>query len=176
MESTENTPIAAVLNLQTYLRQISYDTPGMTQPPVNGNFDYATQRSLEEFQAAHDLPVTGMADQATWEALYDAYRASLTANGPRERMDIFPRAPSGGILETGSRGFAVAALQHMLSRLEEKYGSIGNVEITGEFTPATADAVKAFQRCNAFSPTGVVTDAVWDSMTHQYNILFITTG
>lgn len=92
MESTENTPIAAVLNLQTYLRQISYDTPGMTQPPVNGSFGYATQRSLEEFQAAHGLPVTGMADQATWEALYDAYRASLTANGPRERMDIFPRA------------------------------------------------------------------------------------
>ena len=41
---------------------------------------------------------------------------------------------------------------------------------------ASADAVKAFQRCNAFSPTGVVTDAVWDSMAHQYNILFITTG
>ena len=175
MGSTENTPIAAVLNLQTYLRQISYDTPGMTQPPVNGIFDYATQRSLEEFQAAHNLPVTGMADQATWEALYDAYRASLTANGPRERMDIFPRAPSGGILKTGSRGFAVAAIQYMLSRLEGKYGSIGNVEITGEFTPATANAVKAFQRCNACSPTGVVTGAVWDSMTHQYNILFITT-
>lgn len=174
MESSENTPIAAVMNLQTYLRQISYDTPRMTQPPVNGSFGYATQRSLEEFQAAHDLPVSGIADQATWEALYEAYRTSRKANGPRERMDIFPRTPTGGILEIGSRGFAVAALQYMLARLEEKYGSIGAVAVTGEFSPATADAVKAFQRSNAFSPTGVVTDAVWDSMAHQYNILFVT--
>ena len=172
----ENTPIAAVANLQTYLRQISYDTPGMTQPPIDGIFGYTTQRALEEFQAAHDLPVNGIADRATWEALYNAYRLSLQANGPRERMDIFPRTASGGILETGSRGFAVAAIQYMLNRLEEKYGSIGTVAVTGEFSAETADAVKAFQHCNSFTPTGIVTDAVWDSMTHQYNILFLTFG
>lgn len=172
MEAPQNTPTAAILNLQTYLRQIAYDTPGMTQPPVNGSFGLATQRALEEFQASRDLPVTGVADQTTWEVLFDAYEASLQANAPREKMDIFPRTAAGAILEIGSRGFAVAATQFMLQALEEKYGSIGPVDVTGNFTRETGEAVKAFQRCNAFTPTGTVTDAVWDAMVNQYNVLF----
>lgn len=174
MEENDRSSDTAVRNLQTYLRQISYTTPGMTQPPVNGFFGNATRLALEEFQASQDLPVTGQANQITWETLYAAYLDSLRAAGPRERMDIFPRTSGSGKLETGSRGFAVAAVQFMLQRLEQKYGSIGNVEVTGEFTPATAESVKAFQRCNALSPTGVVTDPVWDSMTSQYNLLFLT--
>ena len=173
MEAPQNTPIAAVLNLQTYLRQIAYDPPGMTQPPVNGIFGLATQRALEEFQASRDLPVTGVADQTTWEALFEAYEASLRARAPREKMDIFPRTATGAILEIGSRGFAVAATQFMLLTLEKKYGSIGPLEVTGDFTRETGEAVKAFQRCNDLSPTGTVTDAVWDAMVRQYNVLFI---
>lgn len=174
MAIPENTPVAAILNLQTYLRQLSYDTPGMTQPPVNGVFGFATQRALEEFQASRDLPVTGVADQRTWELLYADYQASLSANAPRVRMDIFPRTAAGATLEVGSRGFAVMAVQRMLQSLEEKYGVIGPVAITGEFTPATAQSVKAFQSCNGFSPTGVVTEAVWDSLADQYNTIFVS--
>lgn len=61
----------------------------------------------------------------------------------------------------------------MLLTLEKKYGSIGPVEVTGDFTRETGEAVKAFQRCNDLSPTGTVTDAVWDAMVRQYNVLFI---
>lgn len=172
MAIPENTPVAAILNLQTYLRQISYDIPGMTQPPINGSFGFATERALEEFQASRDLPVTGVADRTTWDALFAAYQASLTANGPRVRMDIFPRTAGGATLEIGSRGFAVMAVQCMLQRLEENYGNIGRVEITGEFTPENSESVKAFQRCNALPQTGTVTDPVWDAMASQYNTLF----
>lgn len=172
MAIPENTPVAAILNLQTYLRQLSYDTPGMTQPPVNGVFGFATQRALEEFQASRDLPVTGVADQRTWELLYAGYRASLSANAPRVRMDIFPRTAAGATLEVGSRGFAVMAVQQMLQNLEAQYGTIGAVEITGNFTPETERSVKAFQSCNGFPPTGIVTEAVWDSLAAQYNVRF----
>lgn len=172
MEAPQNTQTAAILNLQTYLRQISYDVPGMTQPPVNGSFGLATQRALEEFQASRDLPVTGIANQTTWEALFSAYQASLASRARREGMDIFPVGGSGAVLEIGSRGFAVAAAQEILQKLEEKYGSIGKVDVTGTFTRETAEAVRAFQRCNNFRQTGVITDAVWDSMVRQYNVLF----
>ena len=174
MAIPENTPVAAILNLQTYLRQISYDTPGMTQPPVNGVFDFATERALEEFQASRNLPVTGVADRTTWNVLFTDYQRSLAANAPRVHMDVFPRTPNA-VLEVGSQCFAVMAVQHMLQRLEEKYGIIGKTEITGIFTQADSEAVKAFQTCNSLSPTGTVTAPVWDAMASQYNLLFIRT-
>lgn len=167
-----DTYTTAVENLQTYLRQLSYDTPGMTQPPINGVFGVATRRALEEFQASRGLRVTGQANQPTWESLYSAYRHSLKINAPGQKMDIFPRHPDNARVELGSRGFVVAAIQFMLARLEEQYGEIGNVPITGEFDKTTETAVKTFQKHNTFAPNGVVTGEIWDSMTSQYNVLF----
>lgn len=172
MTAPEQMPSEATRMLQTYLRQVSYDTAGMTRPPINGFFGPATERALSEFQASRDLPVTGEADEETWDALFAAYRASLTANAPRVRMDIFPRSASGTTLDVGSRGFAVAAIQYMLMRLEEKYGSIGSVAVNGEFTEETARAVMAFRHSNGLPENGTVTEALWDTMAAQYNVLF----
>lgn len=166
------TPSEAVYRLQTYLRQISYDTPGMTQPPINGYFGVATQRALEEFQTSKALPVTGVADQITWEALYAAYLTSKKANAPTQKMDIFPRTPQNAVLDDGSRGFAVAAVQFMLQRLEAHYGTIGAVAVTGEYSAETKAAVTVFQQSSALRPDGVVTGEVWNELVSQYNMLF----
>lgn len=168
----QHAPDEAVYHLQTYLRQISYDTLGMTQPPVNGYFGVATQRALEEFQASKELPVTGIADQATWEALYAAYLASKQANAPTQKMDIFPRTPQNAVLDNGSRGFAVAAVQFMLQRLEAHYGAIGTIAVTGEYGTETKAAVTVFQQSSALRPDGVVTGEVWNELVSQYNVLF----
>lgn len=161
----------ATANLQTYLRQISYDTPGMTQPPINGFFGPATKQALEEFQAARGLPVTGRADQVTWELLYAAYRSSLAANSPRVRMDIFSKETR---LEVRSRGFAVAATQFILQQLETQYGKIGSVSVDGLYSEETAAAVRVFQQSNALRVTGTVTGEDWNELANQYNTLFFS--
>jgi hypothetical protein len=42
---------------------------------VDGSYGPATQAAVEQFQAAHGLPVTGLVDVATWQALL-AYKAA----------------------------------------------------------------------------------------------------
>ena len=81
MTNHQNYP-AAVTNLQRYLRQLSYDEASIPPPPVDGIFEDATVAALREFQRLRGFPVTGQADQETWDRLYADYRASLAKNSP----------------------------------------------------------------------------------------------
>jgi hypothetical protein len=45
---------------------------------IDGEFGPGTQSAVEQFQAAHALPVTGVIDQPTWQALLSYPRPSVT--------------------------------------------------------------------------------------------------
>ncbi len=162
----------AIRNLQTYLRQLSYHNDTITSPPIDGIFASDTEQALRDFQADRGIPVTGVANQEVWELLYAAYRASVAANSPPLRMDIFPTVPSDEALTLGSLGFPVIAVQFMLGELERKYGFLLPVQQTGIYDEPTRDAVLSFQKQNALAPTGKVDKLTWNELTDQYNILY----
>jgi hypothetical protein len=58
-----------VADLQRRLVQLGYLPSNFV---VNGIYDSTTQQAVREFQRVNGLPVTGIVDQATWQALYDA--------------------------------------------------------------------------------------------------------
>lgn len=163
----------ATENLQRYLRQLSY-RESITPPPVDGIFESDTKRALEEFQALYRLPVTGVATRETWDALYDAYRASLTASIPPRAVLILPPQSESFPLSNGSTSFAVNVLQHMLRELSSLYSGLEEVEISGNYDEATEAAVKEFQIRNRLNPSGSVDVPTWNAITDQYNILFST--
>ena len=167
-----DTQARAIRNLQTYLRQISYHDPAITQPPVDGILDTATRQSIRDFQGTQALPQTGVVDQALWELIYAAYRTSLAENTPPQRMEVFPLTPTDVSFTLGDRGFPVAAIQFMLRELEGNYGLLLPVEVTGEFTENTAEAVRSFQKQNGLKPNGRVDRSTWNELTDQYNVFF----
>ena len=169
--ANQETQRTAVSNLQRYLRQISYDANGVSSPPIDGIFESATQKSLREYQAEKNLPVTGIADQKTWEMLYASYRSSLAANSPPRQITLFPRVPDTVNLATGSTGFVVAALQYMLTELSINYSDLGLFPINGIFDESTARAVRIYQSHNTLRPDGKVDRETWDSVADQYNTL-----
>ena len=85
----------AVYNLQRYLRQISYTDKRIPAPPVDGIFGEQTKKSLIEFQRTHSLLPNGIADKATWDALYAEYLLSRSLYAPPMALDVFPRTPDG---------------------------------------------------------------------------------
>lgn len=105
----------AVARLQTAL--------GMTGREVDGVFGPRTERALSDWQDAHDVPVTGRADRAVWQALAaDAPGAGLErfasvqiGLGARD----FPRLTPHDLRHTAaslavSAGANVKAIQRML--------------------------------------------------------------
>ena len=163
----------AIRNLQRYLRQISYDEADIKAPPIDGIFESDTRDALMQFQALKDLPQTGVADLATWELLYAAYRASLAGNSPPRTVAFFPRTPIGYVLSRGTSGIPVTALQYMLGELALNYEELNGITVNGEFDEPTERAVLAFQRRNVLRPTGSVDKDTWNAIADQYNTLFL---
>lgn len=173
MNEHENQAVATE-NLQRYLRQLSF-WEAITPPPIDGIFDDATERSLSDYQRVRGLPVTGMADQETWERLYADYRASLARHSPPRQISVFYLEPEGYVIGEGSVGFAVYALQYMLSELRHSYIGLENVTPTGVYDQATADAVRLFQRESRLPDEGGVGMMTWNELADRYNTLFAST-
>ena len=162
----------AVENLQRYLRQLSYGEPTIPPPPIDGIFETQTEDALREFQRLRNIPVTGSADQDTWERLYIDYRSSLAYNSPPRQISVFPLDPPGYVLTLGSGGFVVAAIQHMLRELSHSYSFLSVVNTTGIYDEQTANAVRLFQQQNRLPTDGNVGLLTWNAIADQYNTLF----
>lgn len=162
----------AIFDLQRFLRQLSYDNDRISAPPVDGIFGPSTEKALNEFQREMGLPVRSYADEEAWDKLFDAYRASLARNAPPARISVFPQRPAGLVLSSGSKGFAVAAVQYLLRELQYLYRSDGEIPITGIYDERTLFAVRNFQEQNGLTADGGTDLLTWNCLAEQYNVLF----
>ena len=162
----------AIRNLQRYLRQLYFSEENIPNVPVDGIFDTATRESLRAFQRSRGLPETGIADQRTWELLFDAYRAALALGDIPVSVELFPIYPRGSVLSMGSQGFAVMTLQYLLGELEHTYGELIAPPMDGIYGEKTQGAVRAFQLRNALPPNGIADLLTWNRIVDQYNALF----
>ena len=167
---TENpTYKTTVYNLQRYLRQLSYTDKRISAPPVDGIFGEQTKKSLTEFQRAHALLPSGIADKVTWDALYSEYLLSRALYEPPRALDIFPRTPDGYSVSIGDEFFLVSVIQFLLNELRTAYDSFIPLLVSGVYNEATAENIRDFQRRNQLSDSGRVDKATWDALARAYN-------
>lgn len=161
----------ATLNLQRYLRQLSYHHPEITPPPIDGIFERDTEKSLKDFQAMVGLPVTGRADRRTWDALYAMYRASIAENEPPRTVAILPFVAGEILLQKGDDGFTVSVLQYMLRELGESLAELEEIEVSGIFDEPTARAVRLFREQNGLAEGETVDLVTWNTLVDRFNRL-----
>ena len=159
----------AITNLQRYLRQLSYQYPEITSPPIDGIFESVTRQSLMDFQIQQGLVPTGVADRVTWELLFDTYTKSILLYSPSEAILIFPRNTNDYKLKLGDSSIYVVLLQYMLQELRRDYGDIFDISVDGKYDQETLDAVKQFQSLNGLFPNGEVNKNTWNAITQSYN-------
>lgn len=63
----------AILLLQVLLRAIKTGADDEMPVPLNGKLDTPTMDAIRALQSAQGLPITGLPDRATWDALADTY-------------------------------------------------------------------------------------------------------
>ena len=163
---------SAVANLQRYLRTLYYFDDALSPTPVDGIYDRATEEAVRRFQKSEDLPVTGRADQLTWERLFDRYEKEKAFRRAPARIAYFPRVPPDYRVRVGEEQFLVRVIQHALQEVAIDFAFPTTVPQSGRYDEETANAVRVLQRVSGLPEDGEVDRATWEELVRYYNYLY----
>lgn len=120
---------------------------GFYSKAVDSRFGSGTEQAMRSFQQANGLNVTGAANEATQELLFEG--TPKNARGVKTDVKTLPPLP-GVTMRPGDRGDAVLQLQQKLKALGHFSGAVD-----GKYGSDTEAAVRAFQRASRLSADGV---------------------
>ena len=147
----------AVLRMQWYLNDIALNVSSIPNFTVNGIFGSPMQNAVRAFQRFASLPVTGIIDEATWNAIVKAYNELEET----EYKYVYPGVP----IRYGMRGKDVRALQELLNYAYElDSNGLYSVNEDGIFGTETQNAVIAFQRKYGLDADGIVGPLTWNKL------------
>lgn len=155
-----------VRSLQTMIRVIAQNDPDQPSLIPDGIYGNQTTAAVSAFQRNHGLPVTGVADQQTWEAVVAAYEPALAVAGPAQPLEIV--LDSGEILRRGSNDPDIYIVQAVLTVLSNAYGSITPPGNSGILDEATAAALIAFQEMFGLPQSGELDKLTWRQLALHY--------
>lgn len=158
----------AILNLQRYLRAISFVDERITRVPTDGIFGSDTLRAVEEYQRTRGLPDTGIVDKRTWDTLFDEYRRLTTQTERPPTPSLFPAYPELYEAAVGERSAFVALLQLLLRELKAVYDGLPEIEADGIYGANTEGAVRIFQELNGLTPNGRTDSATWNRLISEF--------
>ena len=156
--------------LQYHLAVVGAYYAAIQPVEITGYFGEQTETSVKSLQQAFGLPVTGVVDFSTWNALYDAYTGiveSIPLDTSVNDVVLYP----GVVLREGTTSEYVRLMQQYLTYIHGTYPEIPTVNATGYFGPMTKASVMAFQELFGYPKTGVVGTAVWNAITSLYSDL-----
>lgn len=158
----------AILNLQRYLRTISFVDSRITRVPLDGLFDSDTQKAVSEYQRTRGLTETGLVDKNTWDSIYDEYRIITQERDRTPTVNFFPVAPENYEAVLGEESTFITLVQFILRELSVIYDDFPEIEINGIFDKPTEEAVKIFQLASNLEPTGRIDLLTWNRMGRDF--------
>ncbi len=123
-------------------------------------------QSVLSFQVWFGLPLTGVVDERTWNAMETVYLSTLSGSG--EPVITNPGQYPGFVLALGSAGNAVEELQSYLNAIAGRFCQGEFVPEIGVFDLITQNAVEQVQAFLDFEVTGIVDRATWDAIYTLY--------
>ena len=163
MESFVGQPIRG---LQTMLRVIAENDPSHVRVIPDGIYGPETMSAVSTFQRKHGLPVTGVTDLATWEAVVEAYTPALIDQDEAWPLHIILNP--GQVIRRGERHPHIYLIQAMLAVLAQRYESITHPGLTGILDDTTSDALASFQYLSGLPMTGNLDKQTWKHLALQY--------
>ena len=155
-----------IRSLQTMLRVIAESTNGLDSLVPDGIYGPETVRVVSAFQRAHGLPVTGIADQDTWEIVAAVYERALVEQYEAHPLHII--LDPGQVIRRGERHPHLYLVQAVLAVLADAYGSIPKPGFSGILDGETEDSLFAFQQLSGLPATGRVDKHTWKALALHY--------
>ena len=157
-----------VRSLQTMLRVIAEDDPSLPTVIPDGIYGPSTMIAVTAFQRRAGIPVTGIADEVTWNQIAAAYEPALIRVGKAEPIEIL--LEPGEIILIGQHSPYIFLAQGMLAQLSLDNNTILTPEFDGILGMNTSESLKAFQRLSGLPPTGTLDRITWKHLSKQFTL------
>ena len=162
----EQTHIGPVRELQAMLRTLAALDWSLPYLTPDGVFGETTLEAVMTFQRENSLPVTGVVDRATWDAISAAYRRARQILYPPRGTDLFP-FPSERV-EPGQATPMLLPIQAMFCALAEFLKGIRDEVPCGILDGATADNIRWLQRRGGLAVTGCLDRETYALLSRVY--------
>ena len=157
---------APVRNLQTMLRYISKQDSSYENVIPDGIYGAQTASAVSTFQRRHNLPITGVADLNTWEAIQQAYAPARVQIDNAYPLQIILNPNQ--VIRRGEADPNIHIVQAILFVLSQEYGSILEPSRSGMVDDATAASIGSFQELNGLPVTGELDKLTWRELAIHY--------
>ena len=166
MRPSETFVAQPVRSLQQMLRTLHEHDARHPRVIPDGIYGRKTMEAVAAFQRLHALPVTGVTDQATWDAIALAYEPALVDVDHAHPVEIILNA--GEVLERGEESPYLYLVQSMLLVLSKEYASVTAPSHSGILDEATAQSLAAFQALAGLPETGALDKLTWKHLALHF--------
>ena len=155
-----------VRSLQTMLRVLAEQDERYASVIPDGIYGPSTVTAVSNFQRLHGLPVTGVTDQPTWEAIVAAYEPALILVAEAQPVEIILNPNE--VLRRGEESPYLRVAQALLWVLSDVYGSVGRPSQNGLLDEITADSLASFQALSGLPMTGELDKITWQQLALHF--------
>ncbi len=157
-----------IRSLQTMLRVISVDDGVVPNVIPDGIYGPQTMTAVSAFQRMAHLPVTGVTDSQTWEAIRAAYQPALIRQQTCQPISALMNA--GQVIQKGQQWGFLPVAQAMLLVLSQLYPQIPAPAVTGALDEATEQSLVALQTYCCLPITGQLDKITWKHLAMQFTV------
>lgn len=155
-----------IRSLQTMLRVIAEQDRRQPSVIPDGIYGPDTVAAVSALQRRSGLPVTGITDQATWDAVVAAYEPALVLVGEAQPIEVI--LEPNQVIVKGEAHPNLYLAQAMLLVLSQVYGSVSQPGITGVLDLPTSQSLSSFQELSSLPMTGELDKITWRQLALQY--------
>ena len=157
-----------IRSLQTMLRIIAKDDPRLPLVIPDGIYGPSTTNAVAAFQRIYGMPVTGIADENTWNKVVSVYEPAMIRIDKAAPIEILlePRQ----VITIGDSGPNIYLLQGMLAYLSVNNSLIPPPTNSGIFDEETSASVLSFQKIAALENTGEVDRITWLYLVNLFTL------
>lgn len=155
-----------IRSLQTMLRIIAEQDPRHPTLIPDGIYGPETIAAVSAFQRLHGLPVTGITDEATWDAIVSTHIPARIELDAAQEVEVILNPNQ--IIRRGERHPVLPVAQGMLLVLSQVYPGIARPGLTGILDEATADSLSTFQALHNLPMTGQLDKRTWKQLALHY--------
>lgn len=155
-----------VRSLQQMLRTLHEADDSHPRVIPDGIYGQKTLEAVSAFQRLHGLPMTGVTDQETWEAIAAAYEPALTEVDHAQPVEIILNP--GQRLRRDEDSPYLFIAQSMLLVLSRTYASVTVPTHSGILDEATAQSLMSFQALANLPQTGELDKRTWKHLALHF--------